>query len=602
MNHVAVLRALYQREPWPFALALLALLVFLPAFDWGVPAFTGPDRCHAWGNDDQVPLAPLADAHNAFIQAKPDWNTAYPWFNFLLLGALYAPYLAYLRLTGGMGTPSGAFPFGLQDPVAAFTVLTYIGRSLSLVLSLAMVVAAYLMGKYLFDRATGLLTALIALLLFPVGFYARVGNPDGPALGWMALALAVYALCVREGLTVQRGFWLALFTVFTLCTKEQHGAALVLPFSGIVFWSLWRGSEQTWRHWRGRWVAPLLTSAMFGIAFLLASGAVITPARFARHMGILSTSFAAKATFPRYPATLAGYGAQVHDLFIHLQDSMGWPLLAAAALGVVLVVWRRAPAASLLLATVFYLLLLVRLRFNFLHYVLPAAFTLAPFSAHALLWLGRKNRAGLLVAGVAGALGLGLLALQTVDLLHDMQHDSRADASAWFREHAPAGSTVLFFGSKHMQPNLAADIRTIKMELREQALATITGERPDYIVIQPDNTTFERGQMEWRDGRHSVHSWYVPDEVYDQLAAGGFEYKLVAQFQSPRLLPWLDRPFLSYPAVNIPVQVFARADHAAGAPVLTAWREAPHNPGRVRVRSMTRERLEREFAQPGARP
>jgi hypothetical protein len=65
----------------------------------------------------------------------------------------------------------------------------------------------------------------------------------------------------------------------------------------------------------------------------------------------------------------------------------------------------------------------------------------------------------------------------------------------------------------------------------------------------------------------------------------------VAQFQTPRLIPWIDRPFLSYATVNPPIQLYARLDRAGDMPALTAWQTAPHYPRWWRVQELTVERV-----------
>ena len=92
--------------------ATLALV--LPIANWGIPHVNADLRAHAWGNDDQVPLAPLAELHNALVEARSDRNVAYPMFHYLLLGGAYAPYLAALKLGGDLERPSGDI-FGMTQ-------------------------------------------------------------------------------------------------------------------------------------------------------------------------------------------------------------------------------------------------------------------------------------------------------------------------------------------------------------------------------------------------------------------------------------------------------------------------------------------------------
>jgi hypothetical protein len=77
--------------------------------------------------------------------------------------------------------------------------------------------------------------------------------------------------------------------------------------------------------------------------------------------------------------------------------------------------------------------------------------------------------------------------------------------------------------------------------------------------------------------------------MWRALTSGALGYRLVAQFQTPRLLPWAYRPPLSYAVANPPVQIFAREDRAQALPALTAWQSAPHNPSVWRVNEPVRE-------------
>ncbi len=189
--------------------ATLALV--LPIAHWGIPHVNADHRAHAWGNDDQVPLAPLAELHNALVEARPDRNVAYPMFHYLLLGGAYAPYLGALKLGGEFEHPSGEYPFGLADPERAFRVLSWIGRSLSILLALACVAGVYWTARALWSRSAGVFAALAWLLAFPFVYYAPLGNPDGPMLAWTSLGLAATAEVLRRGLTPGRAALLGAF-------------------------------------------------------------------------------------------------------------------------------------------------------------------------------------------------------------------------------------------------------------------------------------------------------------------------------------------------------------------------------------------------------
>lgn len=585
----------WQRDPNPWLLAAIALLIYIPGSWWGFPSFSGPEQMHGWGNDDLVPLAPLADLHNTFFEAKPDWNTAYPWFQYFLLACAFGPYLVFLKLTGQMGQPSGVYPYGMQDPIAAFTALTIIGRCVSLAMAVMLVLGVYFTAKALFGRAEGLLAGLIAMLAYPMAYYARVGNVDIAAMAWTSLALAAFAAALMNGLTVRRGVALGVLVALALCTKDQMAAALYLPIPFLCVYAFLRGPEESLGRWKGRWVAPVITTMSFVVTYLLAGGILIAPERARRHFGILEKMSAAAVSLPRYPASPAGYLAQVQDIGLFLLDVLTWPLCLAALAGAVLLVRRNQRALPFLLAPVGYLLLLVPVRFTFIHYVMPLAIPLSVLAAYAIMAGWRAGKLFRLVAAVACVAGLGTLLLYTADLTYDMLRDSRYSASAWYKEHARPRDRILFFGAKHFQPHYEPSVELIKIEYSAEVLPAITQQRPEFITINPDNTTEKRWRVEWRKGRHSIYSEYVLPEVYAQLVRGELGYRLVAQFQSPRLLPWLDRPFLSYPGVNIPVQIFAREDRAVEFPAVTPWASAPHYPQSYRVHEITPERLQSLF-------
>ena len=216
------------RDPllWLVLAATLALL--LPIAHWGIPRVTADRRAHAWGNDDQVPLAPLAELHNALVEARPDRNVAYPMLHYLLLGVSYAPYLGSLWLSGDFDKPSGAYPYGLRDPERAFVVLSWIGRSLSILLALACVGGVYWTARTLWDRGAGVFAALCWLLAFPYVYYASLGNPDGPMLAWTSLGLAATAEVLRHGLTPLRAALLGACVACAGATKDQAAANFVL--------------------------------------------------------------------------------------------------------------------------------------------------------------------------------------------------------------------------------------------------------------------------------------------------------------------------------------------------------------------------------------
>jgi dolichyl-phosphate-mannose-protein mannosyltransferase len=570
----------------PLLLILLTLVVYIPGIKWGVPHPTGSDFKHAWGNDDLVPLAPLAEMHNTFVEAKPDRHLAYPWFHYFLVASAYGPYLVYLKLTGSISHAEATYPFGLADPVTVFRHLTWIGRSVTILLALATVLGAYYAGKHLWGRKAGFFSALFTMLMFPMAYYARLGNPDVPALAWTSLGLAVFALALRTGLTIKRAIWLGVFIALAVATKDQAAASFVFLIPALLWLHFRKDEAQRLWGWTSKWTAPLVCIISAAVIYVCASGIPVDPARYVQH---LRYSFFGTMVgiYLRYPATAAGYAAQVRDVWGYLIDVMSWPLLIVAGTGIILAIRRDRIALILALSSLGCFLLLLPVRYSRLHYLLPVALPLNLFAAYALargLEAGREIK----IVALAAAIGVtGYLLLVTVDLTHDMQFDSRYAASGWLKEHTRPGNLLLYFGMGMGVPPLPADLETVKSVHRHEALPTIEQRHPDFILVMPQDINEERKRVEWRHGPHSIHSDFLPESVYLRLVDGSLGYQLVAQFQTPRLFPWLDRPFLSYPTVNPPIHIFARMDPAQAAKKLEPWDDPPYYPRFIRVRELT---------------
>jgi hypothetical protein len=575
------------RDPLLWLMVAATLALVLPVAHWGIPHVTADRRAHAWGNDDAIPLAPLAELHNALVEAKPDRNVAYPMLHYLLLGGAYAPYLGALWLRGELEQPSASYPFGLADPERAFHVLSWIGRSLSILLALACVAGVYWTARTLWDRSAGACAALAWLLAFPFVYFAPLGNPDGPMLAWTSLGLAATAAVLRNGLTTGRAALLGACVACAGATKDQAAASFVLVAPALLGLHFASGAPSRWRGFEGRWVSPAIAAASLLVVFVLASGIPLDPKRFLQHTALVLSvgPGVGRALYLRHPRDLAGALAQATDLACHLVDVLGVLLIPVAA-GLALAAWRDRRALVLALSSAGMFLVLMPVGMSRIHYLLPVALPLCAFAGFAFSALrARAPR------GVAALLALGLLgwhSLRTLDLIHAMRNDSRYAASAWLDAHARPGDAVLYFGAPYKNPFLRAEVASLGVDPRElgrERLAT----RPAFVITQPEDTNQKRERVEWRRGPLSVRNDYVAEDVWRDLTRGALGYRLVAQFQTPRLLPFAYRPALPYASVNPPVQIFAREDRAAGEPALPAWEEAPHNPPVWRVNEPLRE-------------
>lgn len=571
-----------SRRDWILiGLAAGTLSLYLPAAGWGIPHATGPDRIHAWGNDDLVPLAPLAEMSNVFVEVGPHRNVAYPLFHYLLLAAADAPYLGALALTGSLTQATGRYPFGLRDPVSAFESLSWIGHGVTLLLALATVLGAYLTGRELWGRRAGLLGAVCAALMFPMVYYANTGNLDVPVLGWTSLALACAARSLKRGLSVRLAVSLGALIALAGATKDQSGGSFFLLLPALLVVHLKNPGAE------GR-LRPLLAGAASGIGvYVLASGIPLDPERFWAHLTLLTHVSVQSPLYLRHPGSVGGTLAQCTDLVFQLIDVMSLPVLAAAGAGVILALRGDRRSALLLLSSLGFLAILVPVGFSRIHYLLPVALPLCPFAGLALS-RGLRAPGRWQAAGLMLALGVpGYASLRSFDLVYAMTHDSHWPAAAWLAGHLRSGDHVAYFGAPMKNPALPAHVETLGIDRRNLGLPLLREERPEIVIVMPEDTDEERNRVEWRHGRFSVASRYVSDAVWIGLRDGSLGYRLVARFQAPRLLPWIYRPHLSYASVNPPIQIFVRKNLAADLPALSAWTTAPYNPPTWRINEPT---------------
>lgn len=566
-------------------LAVIAVCVYVPGSTWGLPYATNYERTHAWGNDDAAPLAALAEMHDTFISPAPNRNVAYPWGHYFLMACAMAPYMVWLFVTGQFAHPTPTFPFGLIDPVGAFEVLSLLCRALSILLGVAAVIGVYLGARALWGQRAGCLAAVFTMLLFPMAYYAKLTNPDMPVLGWTSLGLAVIANSLRGGLTVKRGLWLGSFIALAGATKDQAAGSFVL-LAPLLVWIQWKsGKADRFFGWDSKGAPIVATLISLSVVYLLMSGILVDPTRFAQHLEKLSSASTTRELYLRHPLTWAGTVHQLQDLFGYLLDVMTLPLLFAACGGVLLAVMRDRMSLGMLLSSLGFVIVLTPVGMSRVHYLLPVALPLTYFAAYAVDHL-LNSSVWRVPAAVACGLMTGWMFLQTADLTHDMLSDARYAAGEWLDQRLQAGDRVMHFGYASKLPHLRADVRNMRIVHESEAITAIRESRPEFIVVIPQDMNERRQRLEWRTGLNSAISPFSK-ELFDQLVDGTLGYRLVEKFHASRLMPWLDRPFLSYASVNPPVQIFMREDRADRLAAARPWYEASYGFGVGRVRELT---------------
>ncbi len=551
-------------SPAAAGVALAAFVAFAPGFWWGAPTATAPDRKLSWGTDDETPLGPLAELHN-IIQPKKDRNLGYPLMYSFMAAGTYAPYLAYLFVSGDFEKVTGEYPFGLKDPVRTLKVLTGLAHFLTVLLGVGIALCVFRTAKLLWDERAGIAAAGFIITGYPYFYYARSGNVDVPMTFFVALALMSFVWMMKAGITVRRGILLGAAMGFGLGTKEAcYSMFPLIPVALIYIQWKNRGPSVKWYRRADLW------TAVAGIlAFGFGSGLFIEPSRYFAHLEFhaqLAQMYASgEADHVLREKDLAGYLGLARDYVKHLAGTHTWPGLAVAALGVGVMAKRRDFAGLVLVGTALLYLLLSasRLSISTLRMMLPVSVVFAVAAGYGVRWaleVMRENKAAYAaLALTVVAYGWGLL--RGVDLTHAMLFDSRYAAAQWLAPRLSAGDRVDHFGGTEKLPPLPVGVESARAaphlsfhkkapdgpEMQARIKARWDADPPKFIVIMPDHAA-----------KHGPHHHTCPPQTFADLESGALGWDRVALFQTPSLIPWVQRPKLDYPVVNPPIRVYAK--------------------------------------------
>lgn len=530
-----------SRDPWLIAVLAVSAALGLYQLDWGLPNGNA-----SWAADALGPLTVLSIARRSFST----WNSGWFYFKYplgypLLLLVTYAPYLAWLWVTGQWHRPQSSYPYGFTDPEAALHILALLGRGLSVVLTLGTVACAYGIGRRLLGRPAGILAAWFAATAYPVVYYAHTTNLDAAYLFWLTLGLWA-TVAATDG----AGRWayvvVGVAAAMAMATKEQ-GYALLLAYALLIAVYAWRAQPAATPIWRRCWRAVWNPGTRAGlvaavITMVAASNVLINPQgavnRFLNLAGREVVGVTARFT-PVEFALFKGAAKEwqyVRQAADALESSLGLPLLVVALVGVVFVAVARPRARlRLLLPTLAYYFISLRTHdLIMLRYTLPLQVLLALAAAAvcAAAVAARPRLGGVLVAGLAAlALARGV----ELDLL--LRNDSRYAAEAWLAaQQFPRGSIETYQKPVYL-PRI--DGVAAPIPLRERSLDGLAQRRPAAIVLSSAarKGISHRWNPDWRQGNTLLVESPPAAALLAALDAEQLPYRRVAQFsQEPTLL------------------------------------------------------------------
>jgi hypothetical protein len=391
------------REAWPSY--VVALVVIVCGFQWGLPDYRHIDKSfHA---DENAAVWAVDQIHPPGLNPHVfNWGTA----------LFYQVYL--LKLLASVG---GLVSLGDRGVLV-------LGRTAVLLSALGAITCLYLLGRRLFDNATGRMAATILAVTPGFAINSHYFKTDVPMAFWM-LAVFVLGYKLADSRDQRYLLPLGLLAGYDVATKYS---AVPVVFSGLVFLAMSGLDLRKPPYWA-------IYSASVAGGFLLG-----TPRIFPNpHEFLEALKTVAQLGKSGQPWAVSRPPAWLDYLTGIAQVSMTFPLWLAAAAGLALLVVTRIrqllPVWAFLAGYVF---LLNQDNWRLVRYTVPLLPLAALFTA--ALWRDLKKRGA--AGHAASFLIYPLLAysfLFTLSYVRVMRlTDPRVRAGDWISGSLPRGAPV----------------------------------------------------------------------------------------------------------------------------------------------------------------
>lgn len=496
---------------------VLALVLRWWGIRFGLPATYHPD-------EHQYVDAALAAVGGAFNLGRFNNPSLFKY----VLAAVYALWYAVGRLAGAWPSVGVWQAAVAADPSAAYTL----ARALVGVLGAATCAVAAVIGRRLRDERTGLLAAAFLAVAFLHVRDSHYAVNDVPATLLTTLAVAI-ALRVRAA---GRGRDLVIgAAVAGLATATKYTALVaVLPLG--IGWLAAAGGDagddlrRIARRMARRAASPPVAAAALAlvVTFLAAVPyAILDRPAFVADVALLAT---------RGREGFKGLRIDPAPGWIFYLKSLGWglgwPLLAAAVVGLALALRRRRADDAIVAVVPLVLWGYLGGQLNmFARFMLPAVPLLCVWAADAVVAVGDGVRRGITGWGsramrlhrpyaAGGAWAIAALAVALPSLTAAIRHDillgradTRALARAWIADNVPAGARIVLQSGGPELDGLGFDVESVgTLDLPERRLddwiagAADNGRRPDWLVTSSFST--ERRLLD-ADRDAAAREWYA---------------------------------------------------------------------------------------------
>jgi hypothetical protein len=439
------------------AIALLALWLRVRGLAFGLPDVYNPDE--------------TAIMSRALAFAKGDLNPhnfLYPTLYFYVLFGWIGLYFAAAWLIGAVPSVA-AFQHSLfTDPTGIYLA----GRALGVGCGVGAVVATWRLGERLGGRGAGLAAAAFLAVAPYAVRDAHYVKHDVPATFAVVLAMMAIAALWSQPAPSRKHAVIAGAACGVAASVHYYTVFLALPLAlALAFANDGRRSPRDGLRLSVVAAGSALLAFLAGTPFLLAEPGTAWQDIVANRRIVMDR--AVDATGGLFPS----FGRYLRMLAV---DAMGWPVVALAIAGTVVLARRSRSALTLLLAFPLAFLAFVSNTVPATRYLNPVLPFVAILAGTALAWAAQATtRRHGSAAGLAGAMLVVVTALPALrDSLHVGWFFRQSDTRTLAREHiertTPAEVTVLLQPySVPLRPSRASLVEALRHHLGDETRASV---------------------------------------------------------------------------------------------------------------------------------
>ena len=482
----------------------------------------------SWGQPGDPPWEPDSIAGARTIYHMPNlfgqWKYKYPPFHFMINAAAYKPFLNHWRKNPAPGGRRiGTEVLNTEQ----ISTLIMVSRIISALMGAGAVVAVFLTARVLFnDDLAAFFAGLVLAFSMLFVFYNHSGKPDAPRTFWFAWSLywAVKATYIGKW----RHFaFLGLFCSLAVCTKDSM-AGYVIGLAIAVWFAMIGRARGAGESFNKALTTIFSTKVLIAVVvaafcFALINNVLFAPEAFLRRMGHWIGG-------PGTTGYQGDFEGQLPLLWRTCRNSyyaLGWPLLLAVAISLVYCVikfrWESAFAVTPLI--VFYLIVIMNIRFSYPRFLLAAFPSLALLTGKASADYLRCRKMPLVVRALPLVFVYASSLLYCIGLDLEFVQETRYEAEKWLATHVSKNERVVALSGAAYAPRIY-----------------MIGCKYNFVMYRPKNEELIKKIRPYTNYLVLSEPEFEIPTAFDQdfliaLLEGRMGYKEVARFSNKYLYP-----------------------------------------------------------------